>query len=80
MPKTIYCSFEEMIENDYLANHLGDKDTTDGFTIGKNGKAKFYMYDPTTNGYYKIYQQDSKGHIVGIRYITANIMVTVHLL
>ena len=77
-PVVVRCTLAEMIENDYLDISIGSPTTTDGFTIGKKGKAKFYMYDPTPNGYYKIYQQNERGDIVGIRYVDANkTMVTV---
>lgn len=74
----LYCTLLEMIDEDYLDHGLGRADTTDGFTLGKRGKAKFYMYDPTSNGYYKIYQQNENFEIVAVRYVLASQMVTVH--
>jgi hypothetical protein len=68
----VRCTLAEMIENDVLDHGIGGKNTTDGFTIGSRGKAKFYMYDPTPNGYYKIYEQGERGEIVGVRYVDAD--------
>lgn len=65
----IRCTFNEMVENDILDHGIGGRQLTDGFSIGKKGKATFYMYDPTPNGFYKIYEQNEAGDIVSIRYI-----------
>ena len=73
-----YCSLAEMIDEDVLDHGIQGKFQTDGFSIGKKGKARFYMFDPTPNGYYKIYQQNERGDIVGVRYVDATkTMVTV---
>lgn len=71
--RTIFarCTLAEMIDMDLLENPTGKPVTIYGFTIGKKGKAQFYMYDPTPNGYYKIYQQNERGDIIGIRYVDA---------
>ena len=69
----VRCTLAEMIENDILDGGIGQPHTTDGFSLGTRGKARFYMYDPTPNGYYKIYQQDPKTfQILGVRYVNAN--------
>lgn len=69
----IQCTLAEMIEKDILDGGLGQTNLTDGFTIGKRGKARFYMFDPTPNGFYKIYQQDPETFdILGVRYVDAN--------
>lgn len=72
-PLVVRCTLAEMIENDVLDSGIGGKNTTDGFTLGTRGRAKFYMYDPTPNGYYKIYEQDPETfELLGVRYVDAN--------
>jgi uncharacterized protein YcbX len=61
-----------MIDQDILDHSIQGKGKTDGFSIGKRGKAMFWMYDPTPNGYYKLYQQNEEGEILGVRYVDAD--------
>lgn len=74
-----YCTITEMIERDLIDHSIGGKNLTNGFSIGKRGKVMFWMWDPTPNGYYKLYQQDPETfEVIGIRYVDANkTMVTV---
>lgn len=67
----IRCTLDEMIDKDILDHSIGGKHETDGFSIGKRGKARFWMWDPMPNGFYKLYQQDERGNIVGVRYVDA---------
>jgi len=63
------CTFDEMVSNNILDHVIGGANKTNGFSIGKRGKAKFWMFDPTPNGFYRLYQQNESGEIISIRYI-----------
>lgn len=65
-------TLEDMIDQDIL-DHCSGTPETDGFSLGEKGTAKFWMWDPTQNGYYKLYQQNEQGEIVGIRYVDARL-------
>lgn len=72
-PIVVQCTLAEMIDNDILDHGLNRECKTDGFSLGKRGKARFYMFDPTPNGFYKIYEQDPKTfELLGVRYVDAN--------
>lgn len=64
-------TLEEMIDRDIIDCGIGQPNLTDGFSLGKRGKAKFWMWDPTPNGFYKLYEQDERGDIVSLRYVDA---------
>lgn len=67
-------TLEEMIDKDILDHAImipSEYQETDGFSIGKRGRARFWMWTPTQNGFYKLYQQNERGDIIGIRYVDA---------
>lgn len=52
-----------------------------GFTIGKRGKTMFWFIDPTPNGFYRCYPQDSEGNLFPPRYYDpCKTLVTIHLI
>ena len=61
----------EMIDQDILDHGIGREGLTDGFTLGKKGRRRFYMWDPTPNGYYKLYVEENHG-VIGARYVDAS--------
>jgi hypothetical protein len=74
----IYCTLSEMIDNDILDHGIGGANTTDGFSLGKQGRSVFHMWDFTKNGYCVLYITNKRGQITGRRYVDATkTMVTV---
>lgn len=67
----ITCTLAEMIDKDLLDCAIDEPTPYSGFIIGKRGKRLFWHYDPTPNGFYKIYPHYENGTIGRPIYVDA---------